>query len=39
VADASGKYYDDRAEKEPSKVATPELGTELWKRSEEWTSS
>jgi NAD(P)-dependent dehydrogenase (short-subunit alcohol dehydrogenase family) len=39
VAKASGRYYDDCAEKEPSKVATPELGAELWKRSEEWTSS
>jgi NAD(P)-dependent dehydrogenase (short-subunit alcohol dehydrogenase family) len=38
VADASGKYYDDRAEKEPSKVATPELGAELWQKSEEWTT-
>jgi NAD(P)-dependent dehydrogenase (short-subunit alcohol dehydrogenase family) len=38
VANDSGKYYDDRKEKEPSKVATPELGGELWKRSEEWTS-
>lgn len=37
VADDSGKYYDDSKEKEPSKVATPELGGELWGRSEEWT--
>jgi NAD(P)-dependent dehydrogenase (short-subunit alcohol dehydrogenase family) len=38
LANVSGRYYDDCQEKEPSKVATPELGAELWKRSEEWTS-
>ena len=37
VAKDSGKYYDDSKEKEPSKVATPELGAELWAKSEEWT--
>jgi NAD(P)-dependent dehydrogenase (short-subunit alcohol dehydrogenase family) len=37
LADVSGRYYDDCAEKEPSKVATPELGAELWDKSEEWT--
>jgi len=39
VADDSGKYYDDCKEKEPSAVATPELGAELWAKSEEWTQS
>jgi NAD(P)-dependent dehydrogenase (short-subunit alcohol dehydrogenase family) len=38
LAGVSGRYYDDCAEKEPSKVATPELGAELWKKSEEWTA-
>ncbi|TMK85961.1 MAG: SDR family oxidoreductase [Actinobacteria bacterium] len=38
VANASGRYYDNRAEKEPSQVATPELGAELWQKSEEWTT-
>ena len=38
VANVSGRYYDDSAEKEPSKVATPELGAELWQKSEEWTT-
>ncbi len=38
VANDNGKYYDDRKEKEPSKVATPELGAELWAKSEEWTT-
>jgi NAD(P)-dependent dehydrogenase (short-subunit alcohol dehydrogenase family) len=36
VADVSGRYYDKCAEREPSKVATPELAAELWQRSEEW---
>ena len=36
VAADSGKYYDDAKEKKPSRVATPELGAELWARSEEW---
>jgi retinol dehydrogenase 12 len=39
VASDSGKYYDDSKEKEPSKVAIPELGGELWARSEEWTNT
>jgi NAD(P)-dependent dehydrogenase (short-subunit alcohol dehydrogenase family) len=38
IADDSGSYYDDCKEKEPSKRATPELGAELWAKSEEWTS-
>jgi NAD(P)-dependent dehydrogenase (short-subunit alcohol dehydrogenase family) len=38
VASASGRYYDNCAEKEPSKVATPELGAQLWQKSEEWTT-
>jgi NAD(P)-dependent dehydrogenase (short-subunit alcohol dehydrogenase family) len=36
VAEASGRFYDKCAERDPSKVATPELAAELWKRSEEW---
>ncbi|MBV8296035.1 MAG: SDR family oxidoreductase [Acidimicrobiia bacterium] len=39
VAGDSGRYYDGCSEKEPSKRATPELGAELWEKSEEWTSS
>jgi NAD(P)-dependent dehydrogenase (short-subunit alcohol dehydrogenase family) len=38
LASVSGRYYDNCAEKEPSKVATPELGAELWNKSEEWTT-
>ncbi len=33
----SGAYYEDRAEKEPSPVATRELGERLWQHSEAWT--
>ena len=39
VAQDSGKFYEKCAERAPSKVATPELAAELWKRSEEWASS
>jgi len=38
VAQASGRFYDMCAEREPSPVATPELAAELWRRSEEWTA-
>ena len=38
LAGESGRYYDDCKEKEPSSVATPGLGRELWERSEAWTS-
>lgn len=36
VANRSGRFYDNCREKEPSPVATPELGSELWARSEQW---
>ena len=39
LAQVSGRYYDESKEKEPSKVATPELGRELWDKSEEWTAA
>jgi retinol dehydrogenase 12 len=38
VAQASGRFYDRCAEREPSPVATPELAAELWRHSEEWTA-
>jgi NAD(P)-dependent dehydrogenase (short-subunit alcohol dehydrogenase family) len=38
VAQASGRFYDKCAEREPSPVATPELAAELWQRSEAWTA-
>jgi len=37
LAGQSGGYYADCAPKEPSEVATPELASWLWERSEEWT--
>ena len=36
LAGESGHFYSDCARKEPSEAATPELGAELWRRSEEW---
>lgn len=36
LADVSGRYYEKCAEREPSPVATPELGERLWEHSEEW---
>ena len=38
-AQDSGKFYEKCAERAPSKVATPELAAELWKRSEEWAAA
>jgi len=39
LATVSGRYYDHSQEKAPNPVATPELGAELWARSEEWVAS
>ena len=39
LARASGRYYDDCAERAPSPVATPALGEELWERSEAWVAA
>jgi NAD(P)-dependent dehydrogenase (short-subunit alcohol dehydrogenase family) len=39
LADVSGRYYDNRREKAPNAAATPELGAELWERSEAFVSS
>ncbi len=36
VAQVSGRYYDKCQEREPSPVATPELGGRLWAQSEAW---
>jgi retinol dehydrogenase-12 len=35
----TGLYYDEAKPKKPSSVATPELGAELWERSEAWVGS
>ena len=37
VAGVTGRFYIDRAEADPSRVATPELARALWERSEAWT--
>lgn len=37
LAKATGRYYDNSHERPASGRATPELGAELWRRSEEWT--
>jgi retinol dehydrogenase 12 len=38
VAGDSGRYYDNCQIREPSAVATPELGERLWAQSESWIS-
>ena len=38
LASASGLYYDDRKELAANAKATPELGAELWERSEAWVA-
>jgi retinol dehydrogenase 12 len=38
VAGASGLFYDKCAERAASAVATPELGRELWQRSQAWAA-
>jgi NAD(P)-dependent dehydrogenase (short-subunit alcohol dehydrogenase family) len=39
VATESGRYYEKCAPHPASAVATPELGAELWARSEAWTAA
>jgi retinol dehydrogenase-12 len=36
LAGASGRFYDNCAEREPSRVATAELAGRLWEQSEAW---
>lgn len=38
LAGVTGRFYIDCHEREPSRVATPELGRLLWERSEDWTA-
>ena len=35
----TGLYYDESKPKKPASVATPELATELWERSESWVNA
>jgi retinol dehydrogenase 12 len=39
LAQVSGRYYENCAEREPSRVATPDLGARLWEHSEEWVKA
>jgi len=39
VARQSGRFYDNCREREPSAVATEQLGKILWERSEAWTGA
>jgi retinol dehydrogenase-12 len=39
LAEHSGRYYEDCAERAPSALATPELAALLWERSVAWTGS
>jgi len=39
VAADSGLFYQSCARRDPSPVATPELGAELWEHSEAWTAA
>ncbi len=39
VAAASGRYYEDCREREPSPVATADLAAELWQHSEAWAAA
>ena len=36
VANETGRYYEKMEQREPSEVATPSLGSDLWGRSSEW---
>jgi retinol dehydrogenase 12 len=38
IAAASGRYYQDCQEREPSPVASADLAAELWQRSAAWTA-
>jgi NAD(P)-dependent dehydrogenase (short-subunit alcohol dehydrogenase family) len=39
LAQVSGQYYENCADREPNPVATPELGARLWERSEQWVQA
>jgi retinol dehydrogenase-12 len=39
LASQSGRYYDDCKEREPSPIATAELGKQLWEQSEAWVQA
>jgi NAD(P)-dependent dehydrogenase (short-subunit alcohol dehydrogenase family) len=39
VAAASGRFYDSSREREPSRVATPDLARALWEHSQAWVTA
>jgi len=39
LAEVSGQYYDNCAERAPNPAATAELAAQLWRHSEEWTAA
>jgi len=39
VAAASGRFYDNSREREPSDVATPDLARALWEHSQAWVTA
>ncbi len=39
VAAASGRFYDNSREREPSQVATPDLARALWEHSQAWDTT
>jgi NAD(P)-dependent dehydrogenase (short-subunit alcohol dehydrogenase family) len=39
VAAASGRFYDNSREREPSQVATPDLARALWEHSQDWVTA
>jgi retinol dehydrogenase-12 len=39
VAAASGRFYDNSREREPSQVATPDLARALWEHSQTWITA
>src|SRR5271170_3754414 len=39
VAAASGRFYDNSREREPSKIATPDLARALWEQSQAWVTA
>jgi retinol dehydrogenase 12 len=39
VAAASGRYYENSREREPSNIATPDLARALWEQSQAWITA
>jgi retinol dehydrogenase 12 len=39
VAAASGRYYENSRERDPSNIATPELARALWEHSQAWVTA